>query len=82
MSQRFSLSRPREKATKHSNYVGLVIEGGALAVGLQKEHQDKFIELCSSCRSVVCCRWVGGGGWDVGGCITPGSQGKVGKVGR
>jgi hypothetical protein len=59
MSQRFSLSRKAgDIRAKHSTYVGLVIEGGVLAAGLQKEHHDKFMELCGSCRTVVCCRWV------------------------
>ena len=47
--------------------VGLVVDGGALAVMLHPEHQDGFVQLCSACRSVVCCRVspmqkVGGGG--------------------
>ena len=36
--------------------VGLVVDGGALAVMLHPEHQDGFVQLCSACRSVVCCR--------------------------
>ena len=36
--------------------VGLVVEGGALALMLHPQHQDNFVKLCSSCKSVVCCR--------------------------
>ena len=67
--------------------VGLVVDGGALAVMLHPEHQDGFVQLCSACRSVVCCRVspmqkVGGGGRGgqrmLGGCEgqrTPASWG-------
>jgi len=36
--------------------VGLVVEGGALVPMLQEHHQAMFTSLCSSCKSVVCCR--------------------------
>ena len=36
--------------------VGLVVEGGALALMLHPEHQSNFVNLCASCKSVVCCR--------------------------
>lgn len=36
--------------------IGLVVEGGALALCLHPEHQDAFMALCSACKSVVCCR--------------------------
>ncbi|GFH14237.1 phospholipid-transporting ATPase, partial [Haematococcus lacustris] len=38
------------------NKVGLVIEGGALALALKPEHQDTLMKLCNACKSVVCCR--------------------------
>ena len=36
--------------------MGLVIEGGALAVALTRANQATFLALCSLCRAVVCCR--------------------------
>ncbi|GFR50254.1 hypothetical protein Agub_g12440 [Astrephomene gubernaculifera] len=36
--------------------VGLVVEGGALARLLQPHHSAQLVDLCSGCRSVVCCR--------------------------
>ncbi|GMH43083.1 hypothetical protein BSKO_11005 [Bryopsis sp. KO-2023] len=36
--------------------IGLVIEGAALAIALQPEYQDLFLDLCKHCRAVVCCR--------------------------
>eukprot|EP00983_Pelagomonas_calceolata_P047697 1140758-Pelagomonas_calceolata.AAC.1 len=36
--------------------VGLVIDGGALSVALHAEHIDELVSLCTSCKSVVCCR--------------------------
>ena len=36
--------------------VGMVIEGGALAVCLRPELQDDFMALCKECRALVCCR--------------------------
>jgi len=36
--------------------VGMVIEGGALAVCLRPELQDEFMALCKECRALVCCR--------------------------
>ena len=36
--------------------VGLVVEGGALAVLLAEAHQREFLQLCKQCRAVVCCR--------------------------
>jgi hypothetical protein len=38
--------------------VGLVIDGGALSVALHVEHIDELVSLCTSCKSVVCCRCV------------------------
>lgn len=35
---------------------GLVIEGGALQYALLEENQDHFLNLCSACTGVVCCR--------------------------
>jgi magnesium-transporting ATPase (P-type) len=36
--------------------VGMVIEGGALALCLRSELQDEFMSLCKECRALVCCR--------------------------
>ncbi len=36
--------------------VGLVIEGGALAVCLAEFNQDAFLAMCKACKAVVCCR--------------------------
>jgi hypothetical protein len=36
--------------------VGLVIDGGALAVALQPEFENLFLDLCKACSAVVCCR--------------------------
>lgn len=36
--------------------VGLVIEGAALAVVLLRWNAKPFLQLCQSCRGVVCCR--------------------------
>lgn len=36
--------------------VGLVIEGAALAVALLRWNAKPFLQLCQSCRGVVCCR--------------------------
>ena len=36
--------------------VGLVIDGGALALALQPDHERELLELCRSCAGVVCCR--------------------------
>lgn len=36
--------------------IGLVIEGGALAVALQPQNESLFLQLCHDCRAVVCCR--------------------------
>lgn len=45
-----------EPAHTYGSNVGLVVEGGALALMLHPEHQDAFVKLCASCKSVVCCR--------------------------
>ncbi|KXZ52548.1 hypothetical protein GPECTOR_9g592 [Gonium pectorale] len=36
--------------------VGLVVEGGALARLLDPKHAPQLVDLCTSCKSVVCCR--------------------------
>ncbi|CAD7702859.1 unnamed protein product [Ostreobium quekettii] len=36
--------------------VGLVVDGGALAVVLKVKFQDEFLSMCKQCRAVVCCR--------------------------
>ncbi|GLC49980.1 hypothetical protein PLESTB_000329300 [Pleodorina starrii] len=36
--------------------VGLVVEGGALARLLTAEHAGQLVDLCTICKSVVCCR--------------------------
>ncbi|WIA18543.1 hypothetical protein OEZ85_009989 [Tetradesmus obliquus] len=36
--------------------VGLVIDGAALAVALQPQHEDELLALCKECRAVICCR--------------------------
>ncbi|KAG2451812.1 hypothetical protein HYH02_003588 [Chlamydomonas schloesseri] len=36
--------------------VGLVVEGGALTRLLKPEHASQLCNLCTSCKSVVCCR--------------------------
>ena len=36
--------------------IGLVIEGGALAVALQPQNESLFLQLCQDCKAVVCCR--------------------------
>ncbi|KAK9820083.1 hypothetical protein WJX72_005942 [[Myrmecia] bisecta] len=36
--------------------IGLVIEGGALAVALKAQNEDTFLDLCKLCQGVVCCR--------------------------
>lgn len=46
----------RSGAAAGSTNVGLVIEGGALAICLKPEHRDALMALCNSCKSVVCCR--------------------------
>jgi phospholipid-transporting ATPase len=41
---------------KGQTAVGICIEGGALAYCLMEHCHSAFLELCNSCRSVVCCR--------------------------
>lgn len=36
--------------------VGLVVDGGALALLLQPQHEDAFLGLAKSCDAVICCR--------------------------
>jgi hypothetical protein len=36
--------------------VGLVIDGAALAVALQPQHEDDLLALCKECSAVICCR--------------------------
>jgi hypothetical protein len=36
--------------------VGLVVDGGALALLLQPQHEDAFLDLAKSCDAVICCR--------------------------
>jgi hypothetical protein len=36
--------------------VGLVVDGGALALLLNPQHEDAFLELAKSCDAVICCR--------------------------
>eukprot|EP00803_Ostreobium_quekettii_P001400 evm.model.scf_456.4 EVM.evm.TU.scf_456.4 scf_456:36480-52102(+) len=36
--------------------IGLVVDGGALAVVLKVKFQDEFLSMCKKCRAVVCCR--------------------------
>eukprot|EP01026_Neomeris_dumetosa_P071035 TRINITY_DN7145_c1_g1_i1.p1 TRINITY_DN7145_c1_g1~~TRINITY_DN7145_c1_g1_i1.p1 ORF type:complete len:1115 (-),score=152.45 TRINITY_DN7145_c1_g1_i1:270-3410(-) len=41
---------------RNSEGVGLVIDGAGLAIALQQENQQQFLDLCKQCKSVVCCR--------------------------
>lgn len=36
--------------------VGLVVDGGALALLLNPQHEDAFLALATSCDAVICCR--------------------------
>ncbi|KAG2485813.1 hypothetical protein HYH03_015523 [Edaphochlamys debaryana] len=45
-----------ELGAERGNMVGLVLEGGALARLLKKEHAGQLVDLCTGCKSVVCCR--------------------------
>ncbi|KAF6252040.1 hypothetical protein COO60DRAFT_1463913 [Scenedesmus sp. NREL 46B-D3] len=36
--------------------VGLVIDGAALALALQPQHEDELLALCKECSAVICCR--------------------------
>jgi len=36
--------------------VGLVIDGAALAIALQPQHEDELLALCKECAAVICCR--------------------------
>lgn len=36
--------------------VALVIDGAALAVALQPQHEDALLQLCKECSAVICCR--------------------------
>lgn len=36
--------------------VGLVVDGGALVLLLQPQHEDMFLELAKLCDAVICCR--------------------------
>lgn len=45
-----------EVQEKISSGVGLVIEGGALAILLNPSLQETFLEMCKTCKAVVCCR--------------------------
>lgn len=36
--------------------VGLVVDGGALALLLQPQHEDGFLQLAKGCDAVICCR--------------------------
>lgn len=36
--------------------VALVIDGAALALALQPQHEDELLALCKECSAVICCR--------------------------
>eukprot|EP00879_Flechtneria_rotunda_P018151 GHRR01019038.1.p1 GENE.GHRR01019038.1~~GHRR01019038.1.p1 ORF type:complete len:996 (+),score=380.83 GHRR01019038.1:1183-4170(+) len=36
--------------------VGLVIDGAALALALQQQHEDILLAICEQCAAVICCR--------------------------
>ncbi|KAK9868497.1 hypothetical protein WJX84_001581 [Apatococcus fuscideae] len=46
----------RSASHPSSRMIGLVIEGGALAVALQPQNESLFLQLCQDCKAVVCCR--------------------------
>ncbi|GLI63173.1 hypothetical protein VaNZ11_005942 [Volvox africanus] len=54
-----SMEQTRLQAELGSNcgpMVGLVVEGGALTRLLTPQHEGQLLDLCTSCKSVVCCR--------------------------
>ena len=46
----------QNNAIGHSNDVTLVLDGKSLEFTLTEELRNDFINVCTSCKAVVCCR--------------------------